>query len=250
MAKTNNTQNKIPFSNLAPSLITLIALCLGITSIRYALDFKWEVACALIIVAGFLDGIDGRIARLFNSTSDFGAQLDSLADIVSFGVAPAVVIYLWSLHEIPYKGVGWAVVLFFIGCAAIRLARYNAASSDPEEQEKLNHHFTGVPMPAAAGIGILPLVLTFEIAPNISISPWFSAGYMLIIGALMISRIPTFSLKKISINREYLPIFMLLVCILFTTIIIEPWFILPLLGLTYISTLPFSLIKHLRKERT
>ena len=110
----------VPIQKLIPSIITILALCLGITSIRYSLDGKFNIAVALIIIAAFLDGLDGKIARLLNSTSEFGAQLDSLADLCNFGVAPGIAVYLWSLKEIPYKGVGWAIVLVYIACSALR----------------------------------------------------------------------------------------------------------------------------------
>ncbi len=126
----------VPFYKLFPSVITVLALCMGITAVRYALDGKFEIAAGLIIIAGIMDGLDGKIARLLKSTSEFGAQLDSLADIVSFGVAPGLVTYLWILHDIPAKGIGWLVVLIYISCAALRLARFNVQEVVGSEKNK------------------------------------------------------------------------------------------------------------------
>lgn len=125
----------IPLYKLMPNIVTILGLCIGITSIRYALDGKWTMAVGLIVIAAILDGIDGRLARLLNSTSKFGAELDSLVDVINFGVAPALINYLWILHEIPYKGVGWAVVLIYSACSTIRLARFNSNLDDAESKK-------------------------------------------------------------------------------------------------------------------
>jgi CDP-diacylglycerol--serine O-phosphatidyltransferase len=234
----------IPLSKLAPSIITILALCLGITSIRYAIDGKWHIAFSLIVIAGLLDGIDGRLARLLNATSGFGAQLDSLADIVSFGVAPAVVTYLWILNEIPVKGVGWSVVLLFIACSALRLARFNSALSDPEEKKKLSKFFTGIPMPAGGISALLPMLLTFEYIDKSSISPWFVASYMALIAFIMVSKIPTYSFKTIHIKKEFVSMFMVIATIVFAGLLLEPWKILPLINLAYLMMIPLSIASH------
>lgn len=237
---------KIPISKLAPSFITLFGLCLGITSIRYALDAKWQVAAMLIIVAGLLDGIDGRLARLLNATSGFGAQLDSLADIVSFGVAPAVVMYFWSLQEIPYKGVGWAVVLIYVSCSAIRLARFNTSQSD---EKKSSVYFVGVPMPLAAGFSLLPMILTFELLQGMRFSYWLVAAYMVAIGMLMISRLPVHSLKNVSIRREWVPMLMLTITIVTAGLIMEPWLVLPFIALIIFLFVGISAYKAVKANK-
>lgn len=238
----------IPISKLAPSFVTLMALCMGITSIRYAFDEKWTIAVALIIIAAVMDGIDGRLARMLNSTSSFGEQLDSLSDIVSFGVAPAVVIYLWSLHEIPYKGVGWAVVLFFIACSAIRLARFNSNLSNPKDKPKSNGYFQGVPMPCGAALILLPLTMTFELL-QIEISPWFMAVYIIFVGSLMISTLPINSFKNIHINREYVPLTLIISALLMAGIFLEPWLVLPFFGLGYLVVIPLSIYKFKKSKK-
>ena len=230
----------VPIQRLMPNFITLISLCLGISSIRYALDEKWVIAVSLILIAGFMDGVDGRLARLLNATSRFGAQLDSLADMVSFGVAPAIVIYLWSLHGIPYKGVGWSFVLFYVTCSALRLARFNAALEDPKEKVKSMSYFTGLPMPSAASISLIPLILTFEICEPNTFSYHFVAPYMALIGFLMVSRIPLFSFKNLAIKSEIVPLVLVFTAVLIAGIIIEPWLILPFFGIAYLLTIPLS----------
>jgi CDP-diacylglycerol---serine O-phosphatidyltransferase len=238
----------IPLSKLAPSIVTILALCLGITSIRYAIDSKWHIAAALIIIAGILDGIDGRLARLLNSTSGFGAQLDSLADIVSFGVAPAIVMYLWSLNGIPVKGVGWSVTLLFIACSALRLARFNSMLSDPEEKKKMANYFTGVPMPAGGASILLPMIASFEYIGSTFISPWFVAAYIAFISFLMVSKIPTFSFKAVHVKKEYVSPLLMVVSLLFAALLLEPWILLPLLNAIYLLTIPFSIFSYRRSK--
>lgn len=233
----------IPIQKLVPNIITILGLCLGITSIRYAFDYKWSIAASLIIIAGFVDGIDGRLARFLNAVSKFGAQLDSLADVVSFGVAPAIVMYLWSLHEIPYKGVGWAIVLFFVACSALRLARFNSRLDNKEEKIKADHYFTGMPITAAAFTCLLPMLISFEIV-DYKFSAWHVGSYIVIIGFLMISKIPTFSFKTTVIKKDYVPFILVFIAITITGIILEPWIILPIIGLIYLITIPISAIQY------
>ncbi len=236
--------SSVPIQRLVPNFITIIGLCLGISSIRYALDDKWVIAVSLILIAGFLDGIDGRLARMLNVTSKFGAQLDSLADIVSFGVAPAILIYLWSLHEIPIKGVGWSFVLFYVTCSALRLARFNAALEDPKEKNKSMSYFTGLPMPSAAGISLIPLILTFDLCTPDSFNYFFVAPYITFVGFLMVSRIPLFSFKNISIKSEIVPLVLVMTAILIAGILVEPWILLPLFGIAYLATIPLSVYTY------
>lgn len=238
---------EIPLYRLMPNFITLLGLCLGVTAIRYAIDYKWTTAVSLILLAGLLDGLDGRLARMLNSSSKFGAQLDSLADVISFGVSPAVVLYLWSLHDIPVKGVGWSVVLFFIICSVLRLARFNTAIDDEELKEESLNYFIGLPIPSAAAISLLPLVLTFELCDKFMFSYFFVAPYMLLIGFLMISRIPHFSFKKVSIRSEFVAFLMIAIAMLIAGIILEPWKILPFVGLAYLGSVPISTYVYWKK---
>ncbi len=235
----------IPIQKLFPNMITILGLCLGISSVRYAIDLKMQVAAGLIIVAAFMDGLDGKIARLLNSSSSFGAHLDSLADIVSFGVAPAVVIYIWSLNEIPFRGVGWAVVLFYVTCSALRLARFNVQNTDKVGAIAAQYYFTGIPMPAAAAIALTPMISNFELL-NIKFSPWFIAAYMFLIGILMVSSVPTFSFKRINIKKKYITVILVSAALLIASIVLEPWITLPFVGLTYLLLIPFSIAHYYR----
>jgi len=232
--------SEVPIGRLMPNFITILSLCLGITSVRYAMDEKWVWAVTLILTAGFMDGLDGRLARLLNASSNFGAQLDSLADIVNFGVAPALVIYMWSLQHIPVKGVGWSLVLFYLCCSALRLARFNSALDDPHEKARSLKYFTGMPMPSAACSLLLPLVLTFEVLEGVEISYYFMVPYMAIVGLLMVSRIPLFSFKNIRIPTKYVLFFLVGTAALIAATILQPWVILPIIGLLYLLTIPFS----------
>ncbi|MHC0449709.1 MAG: CDP-diacylglycerol--serine O-phosphatidyltransferase [Candidatus Lariskella arthropodorum] len=227
----------VPLSQLFPSIVTMLALCLGITAVRYALDDKFDTAAILIIVASVMDGLDGRLARLLNTTTAFGAQLDSLADLVSFGVAPAIVTYLWSLYQIPYKGVGWAVILLFITCAAFRLARFNISRSDPK------NFSIGVPMPAAACLCITPMILSFQIL-DLHENYWLIAIYMISVGILIASRVPTFVLKHMHIQRNKILPIMLMLTILIILLLIMPWIVFPILSAAYLISIPFSIISY------
>lgn len=245
----------IPLSKLVPSILTLMALCLGITSIRYALDSKWVIAASLIMFAAILDGIDGRVAKMLDATSKFGAELDSLSDMVSFGVAPALVTYLWSLSSIPYKGVGWAIVLFYVACSAIRLARFNAGIDGGGGGDaailgtkQLDKFFTGVPMPAAGLLLLLPMILTFEMIDEV-FSCWFTVPYMVTLGLLMVSRIPTFSAKSVKIPKEYVSLVLVLAALIMSGLILEPWYVVPVMAVVYVLSIPFA-IWNCRKTKS
>lgn len=233
----------VSLSILFPSIITMLSLCLGITAVRYAIDAKYEISAILIIVASVMDALDGKIARLLNSTTNFGAQLDSLADLISFGVAPSIVIYLWSLQNISYKGVGWAFVLLYIISSAFRLARFNVQTTDKKETFKHQYFFTGLPIPAAGFLLLLPLILTFRIMDS---NPyhWFMALYMLLVSILMVSKVPIFSGKKIKINKNYVLPLLISVGVIISGILIEPWVILPIIGAIYILSIPIGIIYY------
>jgi len=237
----------VPLSRLIPSIITIMALCLGITSIRYSLDSKFNIAAGLISIAALLDGIDGRIARLLNSTTKFGAQLDSLADLCSFGVAPSIAVYLWSLKDIPLQGVGWGVVLIYIACSALRLARFNVENFIEHKKETDTHFFIGIPMPVGAGLLMLPLMCSFELLSEVQIVTlyWFIAFYTVIIGLLMISTIPVYSGKNISVPKDKVNIVLISLGIIFTGAIFETWIVLPAIGIVYIIITPiYSIVLY------
>lgn len=230
-------------SSILPNMITVLALCVGLSSVRFALLGRWELAVAAILIAGILDSMDGRLARFFGSSTRFGAELDSLSDLVSFGISPALVIYLYSLHQ--WKGFGWAIGLFFSVCSALRLARFNTHSIEGTAPTWSQDFFTGVPITVGAALAIFPLILHFVfegtfLAPLIN-HPGFSGGVMCVVAILMISRMPTFSFKKTHIDHKYVPAILLGVTLLVAALFSEPWITLSLLGFVYICTFPFSI---------
>src|ERR1700751_3526025 len=185
----------IPVRTLVPNLITLLALGAGLTAIRLAVEDKLELALAAIVFAALLDGIDGRIARMLKGTSRFGAELDSLADFVNFGVAPALILYFWGLHDL--KSAGWIAALVFAICAGLRLARFNVMIDDPNKPAWAGNFFTGIPAPAGAITVLLPIYVSFLGVPVSLITIWLTFFYTLAIAFLMVSRLPVFSGKRV-----------------------------------------------------
>ena len=163
-----------PLIHLVPNAFTVASICFGLSAIRYGLDGRYETAVVMIILAGIFDGLDGRSARLLKITSKIGAELDSLADFLSFGVAPAMLVYLWSLNEV--NGLGWAIALFYVICAALRLARFNSELEDPDRPPWTTRFFTGMPAPAAAGYAIVPMLLSFALEQSWPQAWWINAA--------------------------------------------------------------------------
>jgi len=236
----------IPVRMLVPNVITLLALCAGLTAIRLAVEDKLDWALAAIVFAALLDGVDGRIARLIRGTSRFGAELDSLADFVNFGVAPALILYFWDLKEL--KSAGWIAAIVFATCAGLRLARFNVAVEDPNRPAWAANFFVGVPAPAGAITVLLPIYLSFLSVP---IPSFVTFLYTLAIAILMVSRLPVYSGKKLGtrVPRELvLPVFMLVV-LFFALLISYPWSVLSLGTLAYLASLPFGWHSYRRLEQ-
>ncbi|MGI9414140.1 MAG: CDP-alcohol phosphatidyltransferase family protein [Hyphomicrobiales bacterium] len=234
----------IPIRLIAPNLITLLALCSGVTAIRMATEERYELAVAAIIFAIILDALDGRVARLLKGTSRFGAELDSLADFVNFGVAPAIMIYLWSLQSL--KSLGWIVCLGLAICCAARLARFNVALDDPDKPAWTAGFFTGVPAPAGAGIALLPMYLGFLgliDGPSLAAAILLYTGF---VGFLMVSRIPTFSGKGSGQRiRRDLVLPLMLITVLFVSLLLSyPWAMLTGLAVLYLCMLPVGVWRH------
>jgi CDP-diacylglycerol--serine O-phosphatidyltransferase len=239
----------IPVRMLLPNMITLLSLCLGLTGIRMAMEDRLELAIGAIVVAAILDGLDGRIARLLQSSSRFGAELDSLADFVCFGVVPGIILYRWGLGDL--KNVGWIATLVFAMCAALRLARFNVMLEDPTRPEFAGNFFVGVPAPAAAIVVMLPAYLEFVGVPQSTPFIIFALVYLLAIALLMVSRIPTWSGKKIGarVPRDYvLPVFVVVV-LLVALLISFPWELLAFGSLAYLAAIPFAFAHYRRLER-
>lgn len=231
----------LPVRMILPNLVTLLALCSGLTAIRMAIESRYDWAIAAIVLAALLDGLDGRVARLLKSTSKFGAELDSLTDFVNFGVAPAVILYTWTLDEL--RSLGWIVVLIFAIAAALRLARFNVALDDVARPSWQGNFFIGVPSPAGAIVVLLPihlwLVGLFQPDRTVAI---VVAVYTVAIGLLMVSRVPTFSGKKLAvrIRRDLvMPLFVLVVLVA-GFLVSYPFEVLSVGSIAYLASLPLG----------
>ena len=238
-------KKKIPLYKLFPSIITILALCMGITSIKYTFEGNFEMAIIMVLVACVMDGLDGPSARFLKSSSDFGAQLDSLCDLVNFGVAPAIIIYNWGLYKI--GGLGWIIVLIYASCTALRLARYNVENAVQQGKIKHNTYFYGISSPCAAILALSPLISTFQLLKVESLHPFIIGCFILFIGLMMVSRIPTISTKGLSIKRRNIPFVMSLFAIFIASIFLMPWKIIPLLSIMYIISIPLTWYHYKRK---
>jgi CDP-diacylglycerol--serine O-phosphatidyltransferase len=236
----------IPVRMLVPNLITLLALCAGLTGLRLAIEGKIEYALYAIVFAAALDGVDGRIARMIKGTSRFGAELDSLADFVNFGVVPALILYFWGLHEL--KAPGWIAAMVFAICAGLRLARFNVAIDDPNKPAWSAKFFTGLPAPAGAIVVLLPIYVHLLGIPRVGFPTAVTLVYTLAIAFLMVSRLPVLSGKKIGKRVSpdmVLPVF--LVVVLFVALLIAyPWEVLTVGTVLYLATLPLGFREYRR----
>ena len=226
------------FTRMLPNLATMIATCSGLSAIRFALLNDYKLAAAAIMVAGIFDAMDGRLARLLGAASDFGAELDSLSDFVSFGVAPPVVLYILTMHQ--WRGFGWSICLFFAVCMSLRLARFNVMSRDTQQPIWSSKFFTGVPAPAAAMIGLFPMILFLATDLEFLISPITCGFFLLLSGCLMVSRFPTFSLKSVHVPSRWVPVTLLITGLLVAALLNAPWDTLSILIFGYIVSIPFS----------
>lgn len=238
----------LSINRLIPNILTMLALCAGLTAIRFGLQEQWEWAVFAVIVAAVLDALDGRIARLLGGTSRFGAELDSLSDFVSFGVAPAILLFFWTMRDA--RGVGWALVLLFSVCCALRLARFNITSGNPDLPPWAYNYFTGVPAPAAAGLALLPMMLTFVVGPGVFDLPVVNAVVVAGVALLMISRIPTYSLKQVKVPNRYVVPMLVAVGLVAAFLATAHWATISALMIAYLVSIPFSLrsFRHLRRE--
>ncbi|WP_375688815.1 CDP-alcohol phosphatidyltransferase family protein [Pseudooceanicola sp. LIPI14-2-Ac024] len=235
----------LPLAKLLPNLVTLIAVCAGMTGIRFAFQGEYEWAVRMILVAGVLDGLDGRLARLMRSQTLIGAELDSLSDFLNFGVAPALILYFWSLYEI--GGVGWMACLAFALCCVLRLARFNARSK--EGTGGAGDYFTGIPSPAGAILALMPMVLSFNFGNEVLFPATMSAIYVVLVGLLMISQMPTYSFKNIRVSRNNAPFVMLGVVLLGSAVLIYPWATMVALAAAYVVSIAIAQVQRLGKKR-
>lgn len=236
----------LPVNSLVPNILTVLALCAGMTAVRFALQERWELAVAAIVLAGVFDGLDGRMARLLKGASKFGAELDSLSDFCAFGVAPALFVYNWAAHGL--GGIGWIAALIYATCCALRLARFNTmADDDARRPAWANDYFVGLAAPAGAGFVLLPAILSFLFESDVIFRhPALSAAALVGAGLLMVSRVPTYSLKKIRVKREHWLPMMVAVVLVAGLLVSYPWFTLACVGVAYLVSIPFSLLSQRR----
>lgn len=238
---------RIPFRAMVPNAVTILALCFGLSGVFFAIKAEWEKALAAIIIAGVLDGMDGRIARLLRAQSKFGAELDSLSDNIAFGTAPALILFLWSLHDAPKFG--WTAALALAVCCALRLARFNARLDAAEQPHKSAGFNTGVPAPAGAGLAFVPMFLWL-----VTGSGWFRAWYVvmpwaLFIALLMISSVPTYSWASIRIRSSWRLFALLGIALIGAALLTATWYTLLAIALLYLVMIPVAFASYARVKR-
>lgn len=248
-------QKQFAVQKMIPNMITLTAMGVGMTSIRFAIAGQWEKAVLAIVVAAFMDAFDGAAARLLKAQSKLGAELDSFSDFVCFGVAPAIVVYLWSLHELGNRG--WFIALIFAMAVTLRLARFNIATEEHTPDNPLSKYFTGVPSPVGAGLAILPMIISFLIdkkggdmdaaLANALQHPYLTGLWLVIVGGLMISHIPTFSSKQLRLPVQMKFPLLVAFCVLIAGLINDPWPTLTLMGVVYLLGLPLGILHYKKK---
>ena len=232
---------------LLPNALTIFGVCLGLSSIKFALDTNYMMSVIAITFAAILDTLDGRVARLVKGTSKVGKELDSLTDVISFGVAPSFVMYFWTINEI--GKIGWMLVLIYTVCCALRLARFNLTVVEETETWKINF-FEGIPSPAAAGLILLPLILNLSDLVQFENTAIISSIVILMVSILMISKIPTYSLKRILIPRHYAIFLLLGIGVYVSLLIFYTFETLFFSGLVYIILIPISYFHYIRKNKT
>ena len=237
----------IPLRAVVPNVITALALCSGLSGVRFAIAGEWERAVGMIVLAGVLDGIDGRVARLLRGSSRFGAELDSLADAISFGVSPALVLFLWSLTALPR--VGWIAALMLAVFCALRLARFNAQIDADDQPHKSAGFFTGIPAPAGAGLAMLPLILWLWSGEPLLREPWLVAPWIAFIATLMISSIATYGWTSFRLRRTVRFEAIAVAVVLAAALVTAPWQTLSVVSLIYLLTMPFSIASYARVKR-
>jgi CDP-diacylglycerol---serine O-phosphatidyltransferase len=218
---------------LLPNMLTIAAIIAGLTAIRYGVQGNYLFAVQLILVAGVLDGMDGRVARMLGADSKMGAELDSLADFLNFGVAPALIVYFWALQEL--RGAGWIAALVFAVCCVVRLARFNVAGKSEEAEDASGEYFVGVPAPAGALLAMLPMYLSFAFDDARLLPSVIVAGYVVVVGLLMISHIPTWSFKTTRVSRGNVKYFLVAFAFVAAAVWIYAWITLAVFCFAYVA---------------
>ncbi len=240
-------ERKISIRRLLPNVITILALCCGLTSIRLGLQGQFEMAVVIVVFAALLDGVDGRLARLLKVESKIGAQLDSLVDFLNFGIAPVVLVYIWAMETM--GRLGWLAMLCFTVCAALRLARFNVETSNPDRPVWRDNYFTGMPSPAAGLLVFVPPILEFAGLADVKSHYLLICFYTIALAGFMVSNIPTFSGKRLALSftrKQAMPI-LLFVGVLGGTLLTFPWIGLLMIGATYLASIPFTILLYYRQ---
>ncbi|MCR5224933.1 MAG: CDP-diacylglycerol--serine O-phosphatidyltransferase [Alphaproteobacteria bacterium] len=243
-----NIRKSVNILKLLPSAVTIAAFCFGLTAVRFALFQKWELAVICIFISALLDAFDGKVARLLGQSSQFGAELDSLSDLVCFGVAPSIILFLSTMYR--FNGIGWAACMFFTVCCAMRLARFNATQiANVPQPDWAKKYFTGVPAPAGAILALFPLILFFATDKTCFLNVWFVAFCLLASGALMISTLKTFSSKMVEINSNSALLSLLVISFLVICLITELWLTLSILVFAYLISIPFGPCEYAKLQK-
>lgn len=239
----------LPLRAVAPNAVTALALCSGLSGIRFAIDEKWWIAVAMVMLAGVLDGLDGRVARMLHGESRFGAELDSLSDAISFGVSPALILFLWSTRELPRFG--WIAALLLAVFCALRLARFNAAIDADDQPHKSAGFLTGVPAPTGASLALLPMFAWLATDEQIwwLRSPYLVAPWMVVVAGLMVSNLATWSWTSVRLRRNVRFEAILLVVAVGAAAVSAPWHTATGLCLIYLLAMPFSALSYARVRR-
>lgn len=243
------SDRELPLTSLLPNLMTVGAICAGLTAIRFAFQGNFEASVQLILLACILDGLDGRVARMMKSESQLGAELDSLADFANFGIAPALMLYAWALHDL--KGAGWIAVMFFAICCVLRLARFNVDSKAEVDLDvdDSSEFFVGVPAPAGALLVLLPMFLSFLWFDNLQSHGGYIAVYMVFIGFLLVSRIPTYSFKTTMVHRNRIQFIMIGFTVLAAMLLTYPWSSLVAFDVVYFGIIIWSFFKFRKAHK-
>jgi CDP-diacylglycerol--serine O-phosphatidyltransferase len=237
----------LPLRAIIPNAITVLALCMGLSAVRFALAERWETAVTFIVIAGVLDGFDGRIARLLNGATRFGAELDSLSDVIAFGVSPGLIVYLWSLQTMPRYG--WIFALAFAAACALRLARFNAQIDVDEQPHKSAGFLTGVPSPTGAGLLLLPIFLWLVTEQPIFRDFYIIAPWTGFIAFLLVSNIATFSWSSIRLRRGVRFGALAAIAGMIAAVVTIPWIAFSALAIAYIASMPISMVSYAKVRR-
>jgi CDP-diacylglycerol--serine O-phosphatidyltransferase len=252
----NRVPHEIPIRTMIPNLVTLLAAASGVTSIRYSCQGQWHFAVIAILAACVFDGLDGRVARMLRVSSKLGEQLDSLSDFVSFGVAPALLVYFWIMAGVPhgsaawsFRGLFWALALFHAMCCAFRLARFNIMIDSGPTQPYWKHFFMGLPAPGGAGILLTPVIWQIHTESAALQSPWVGCAMLLVCGVLMASRAPTLSAKHLRVPAKRLVPVLLTVMFVIGMLVSQFWLTLGVIGILYLLSVPVTGVWFLRLRR-